>query len=130
MANTTYNDVLSSFESMPMSKYVLADGLIKQWFLDAIGDYELELDDLNFDESSNEFPIELKRYQIKTLALLMYCGYLTRELSRAEKLNGIVGKDIQMTGMDASKRVTMADLELELERAEKMLHKQKQHCFV
>ena len=55
----------------------------------------------------------------------MYTYYLTRELSRAEKLNGIVTKDISITGSDASKRVTLADLELQLNKAKDMLNKQK-----
>ena len=40
------------------------------------------------------------------------------------------GKDISLTGMDATKRVTIQELESEKLYAEKLLHKQKQHCFV
>ena len=129
MANTTYADVLKSFESMPMSKYILDADLIQQWFDDALGIYELEIDSLNFDDTTKTFPIVLPSYVKKTIALIMYTSYLTRELSRVEKLNGIIGKDISMTGMDATKRVTLSDLQLEMTKAEDMLNKQKQHCF-
>lgn len=129
MANTTYAEIVSSFESLPQTKVVLADGLIKQWFLDSLSEFELNTEDLGFDETTNEFSSKLPQYKIKTIALLIYVNYLTRELSRAEKINGIVGKDIQMTGMDATKRVTLQDLQFQLERAEKMLYKQMQHCF-
>ena len=127
--NTTLDDVLNSFHSLPMSKYVLNKDLQKQWFIDSLSEFELEVDELNYDEVLEVFPHKLPQYQIKTIALIMYTNYLTRELSRAEKLNGISGKDVQLTGTDASKRVTLADLQLEQSRAEKMLHKQKQHCF-
>lgn len=125
MANTTSIEVIKSFKSLPMSKYILADDLIQQWFYDALGEYELEISNLNYDETLDTFPIQLNRYVIKTIALIMYTYYLTRELSRAEKLNSISGKDIQMTGADGTKRVTLADLELELQRASDMLNKQK-----
>jgi len=129
MANTNYTDIKTVFESMPMSKYILNDDLVKCWFEQALGDYELEIESLDFDSTLNEFPNVLTNYQKRTLALLMYTYYLTRELSRAEKLNGIVGKDISMTGMDATKRVTLSDLQLEMSKVEDMLNKQKQHCF-
>jgi hypothetical protein len=103
--------------------------LVKQWFFDALGVYELEISDLGYDETTDSFPIKLPSYVKKTIALIMYTNYLTRELSRVEKLNGIIGKDISMTGMDATKRVTLADLQLEFSKAEEMLNKQKQHCF-
>jgi hypothetical protein len=130
MANTTYADIIKSFESLPQSKVVLADGLVEEWFNSSLGVFELEIEDLSFIEELNEFPSKLPKYKIKTLGMLMYIEYLTRELDRLKKINGIVGKDIQMTGSDSAKRVALSDLQLELERAEKMLHKQKQHCFV
>lgn len=128
LENTTYNAVLSSFQSLPQSKYLLPDGLIKQWFFDALGEYELEIKELNFDERMDEFDCKLTRYQIKTIALIMYTYYLTRELSRAEKLSGISGKDISITGGDESKRMTKADLELQMAKAKDMLDKQMQRC--
>lgn len=129
MANTTYDEVLDSFESLPQSKYVLADGLVKQWFLDALGEYELEISTLNYDEVLQEFGDKISRYKIKTIALIMYTYYLTRELSRAEKLSGINSKDISITGGDESKRTIINDLKLEQNRVEDLLNKQKQHCF-
>jgi len=129
MANTTYSDILSSFESLPQSKYILADGLVKQWFLDALGEYELEIQTLEYDDILQAFDHQLNRYQIKTIALIMYTYYLTRELSRAEKLSGISGKDISITGGDESKRTIYNDLKFEMERVADLLNKQKQHCY-
>jgi hypothetical protein len=128
MENTTYQDVLSSFHSNPMSKYILADELVYQWFIDALGIYELEIEALEFDEVDQKFVTRLKQYQVKTLGLIMYTFYLTRELSRVEKLQGISSKGISITGNDESKRITYKDLELELKRVDEMLHKQKKNC--
>lgn len=129
MANTTKLDVITSFESLPQSKYALPDLLVDQWLLDASGEYSAEISELNYDSATGEFDSKLPQYQIKTLAMIMYTYYLTRELSRAEKLNGIVTKDISITGSDASKRVTLADLELQLNKAKDMLNKQKTTAF-
>lgn len=126
--NTTYDDVLHSFQSLPQSKYTLPDALIKQWFFDALGEYELELDALQFDRVLDEFSTKLKQYQIKTIALIMYTYYLTRELSRAEKLSGISGKELAITGGDESKRTIKADLELQMAKTKEMIDKQMTRC--
>lgn len=127
--NTTENDVIQSFHSHPMSKNPLPIGLEHQFFLNALAQYELEIKELGYDEVVEEFTSKIDRGAILTLGMLMYVEFLTRELSRIEKLNGFHGKDIQMTGSDGSKRVTLADLELEINRVNELLHKQKNHSF-
>lgn len=129
MKNTTKNDIIQSFHSHPMSKHIIPEGLENQFFLNALSQYELDIDSLNYDEISENFPIQLERIVVYTLGMLMYIEYLTRELSRIEKLNGFHGKDIQMTGSDGSKRITYSDLQLEIERVRELLHKQKRHCY-
>lgn len=127
--NTTENDVIESFHSHPMAKKALPLGIEHQFFLNALAEYELEIEELNFDEDICEFDDKLNRYTILTLGMMMYVNYLTRELSRIEKLNGFYGKDIHMTGNDTSKRVTLSDLQLEINRVQELLHKQKQHSY-
>ena len=127
--NTSYLDVLNVFHSLLKSKFEIDEDLEYQWFLNALADYELELSQLNYSQSQRVFADSLPRYIIKTLGLIMYVNYLTQELSRVMKLNGIIGKDISLTGMDATKRVTLEELQSEKIYAEKLLHKQKQHAF-
>ena len=127
--NTSYLDVLNVFHSLLKSKFEIDEDLEYQWFLNALADYELEIGFLEFSEGSRNFTYALPRYTIKTLGLIMYVNYLTQELSRVMKLNGIIGKDISLTGMDATKRVTIEELQSEKIYAEKLLHKQKQHAF-
>ncbi len=127
--STSYLDVLNVFHSLLKSKFEINEGLEYQWFLNALADYELEIGFLEFSEESRNFTYSLPRYTIKTLGLIMYVNYLTQELSRVMKLNGIIGKDISLTGMDATKRVTIEELQSEKIYAEKLLHKQKRHAF-
>ena len=127
--NTSYLDVLNVFHSLLKSKFEIDMDLEYQWFLNALADYELEIGFLEFSEGSRSFSYALPRYIIKTLGLIMYVNYLTQELSRVMKLNGIIGKDISLTGMDATKRVTLEEIQNEKIYAEKLLHKQKQHAF-
>lgn len=127
--NTTEDDVIESFHSHPMAKKELPLGLEHQFFLNALAEYELEIEELSFDEDICEFGNKLNRSTVLTLGMMMYVNYLTRELSRIEKLNGFYGKDIHMTGNDTSKRVTLSDLQLEINRVQELLHKQKQHSY-
>lgn len=130
MENTTFNEIYDAFDSLPMSKYLLQEGLKRQWLLKAIGDVELDLGKtLEYDLENNTFLGTIDIVTINTLSLLMYTYYLTRELSRAEKINGFSGKDLTMTGSDGSKRITYADLELELSRTNIYLHKQKTPAY-
>ena len=126
---TTEIDVINCFHSFPMSKQVLPAGLEHQFFLNALAEYELEICELGYNDETNEFNDTISRNAVLTLGMIMYTNFLTRELSRIEKLNGFHGKDIQMTGSDGSKRITLSALELELERVDSLLHKQKVHAF-
>ena len=126
---TSYEEVVNVFHSLLKSKFEIEESLEYQWFKNALSDYELEIGTLEFSETDKVFLENIPKYVIKTLGLIMYVNYLTQELSRVTKLNGIIGKDISLTGMDATKRVTMQELENEKLQAEKLLHKQKQHCF-
>lgn len=126
---TTKADVIQKFRSLPMAKQVLPEGLEDEWFDSALGQYELDIDELGYDIDSSKFASKLKPITVYTLGLLMYQDYLTRELSKAEKINGFRGKDIQLTGSDASKNVTYKDLVLQQQRVQEFLHKQKTHAF-
>ncbi len=109
--STSYLDVLKVFHSLLKSKIEIDEQLEYQWFLNALADYELEISSLDYLDNQKIFTNTLSRQIIRTLGLFMYVNYLTQELSRVMKLNGIIGKDISLTGMDATKRVTTQELE-------------------
>lgn len=126
---TTKADVIQSFRTHPMAKKALPEGLEDEWFNSALAQYELDIDELGYDDENYQFASKLKSSVVYTLGLIMYMEYVTRELSRAEKLNGFKGKDIQLTGSDASKNVTYKELIFEQQRVQELLHKQKTHAF-
>lgn len=126
---TTFEDVLESFHTHLQERKPLPSGLDYAFFESALAYYELEINSLDYVEDEQKFKSKLDRTVVYALGMLMYVQYLTRELSRIEKLNGFRGKDIQMTGSDESKRTTKADLELEIERCDRLMHKLKTHNF-
>ncbi|OQA50338.1 MAG: hypothetical protein BWY47_00581 [Bacteroidetes bacterium ADurb.Bin302] len=126
---TTFEDVLNSFHTHLQEKQPLPTGLENAFFESALAYYELEIDHLDYNEDESKFDSKHNRTVVYTLGMIMYTEYLTRELSRIEKLQGFHGKDIQLTGSDESKRTTKSDLELELQRCNEYLHKQKRHGY-
>lgn len=126
---TTMNDVIQSFHSHPMAKRALPEGLENEFFISALSEYELDIKKLDYDETNSQFADKLDRSIVYTLGLMMYSEYLIRELSRLEKLQGFYGKDIHLTGNDASKNVAYKDMVHEQERVQMLLHKQKNHAY-
>ena len=127
---TTFSEIQTAFHSMPMTKYALPQELEEQWLRLAVADYELDVSvELDYDDEMLCFSKALPGPIVRTLALLMYTNYLQRELSRVMALNGIYGKDISITGTDATKRVTKQEYEFEIARVKELLHKLKSHCY-
>lgn len=125
---TTFTDIQTKFHSMPLTKFEIPEGLEAEWLSTAVADYELNIScDLQYDPIIREFAGELDGIVCRTLAQMMYVSYLQRELSRVMALNGIYGKDVQITGQDATKRVTKQELNDQIALVETLLHRQKQH---
>ena len=124
-----YTDALASFESTFRERYSLPDGLTKQWFLDSLTQYEMEIAPTGYNPVLDEFPPTFKREGIVTIGLLMKLRYCERELSRVNKLNNIIGKDVSLNGTGETKRMTKEELLYEQERVADFLKKQKKKCF-
>ena len=125
MANTTYEDVISSYRSVFMDKYPIPDGLEYQWFLDANAEYALEVKELEFDPDLRVYSEKLSQSVILTIASIMKRKYSEREFSRINKLNNIIGKDISLNGMGDSKRSTERELEFKNSQIADLINKQK-----
>lgn len=130
MTNTTYQEILDSFESTFQNKSVLAEGLVYQWFLDSLGEFELEIKALNFDEALKEFDVKLPRWIVTSLGLMMKIKYCTREVSRVNKLNNIIGKDISFNGNGDTKKYTKDELDSEISKLTRLLDNQKPTAYV
>jgi hypothetical protein len=129
MTNTTYIDVLRSFESSFQDKFDLPTPLIYEWFKRAVGYYSLEVSELNFDYDSNEFDTSLPRYVVDALALLMKWRYQERELSRVNKMNNIIGRDVAFNSTGDAKKATKAELDEIKAYIDEVLHKIKTNSF-
>lgn len=126
---TALNEIVTMFHSMFKSPIEISPALEQQYFRAALGEYALNIRELPYDASSESFERTLTYSEILTLALMMYTRYLTQELSRVLKLNGIGGKDVTMTGVPASKTQTAGELQHELEYVQRLLYKQMRHCY-
>lgn len=128
--NTTFADVEQKFHSMPLTKYDIPEALEAEWLSTAVSDCELNLGyELGYNEDTREFSGCLKGIVVRLLAQMMYVSYLQRELSRVMALNGIYGKDIQLTGQDATKRVTKQELDDQIALVETLLHRLKDPAY-
>lgn len=114
---TPYEAFQNSFHSRMTSKYVIFPELEEQYFLNALGDFELQLYALTFTktEVEQEEPFEepvyvsqieenLSRSEIGLLGALMYKHYLSHKIDEVLQLQNIVGKDIALTGIGQSKQ--------------------------
>jgi hypothetical protein len=126
---TPYTTIQTAFHAMPQVASVILEDLEYQYFLESLGDYELEVGTLRYDDTNKQFATDLPQYVINTLANGMYAKYLRRDLDWTRKMSGIVGKDISITGGDTTKRVTQQSLQDERNRVDELYHKQKTHCF-
>lgn len=120
----TCNDVIDAFHSRFTDRYEVSPTLEMHWFYESIAEFELEVCPLEFDEAAMKFGKELPALAT-TLGTMMYVRYLTKELSRVLKLNGIAGKDLSITGGDGTKRVTNQELIAEREQVAALLYKYK-----
>lgn len=118
--NTTYQEVVDSFESSFQDKVVIPDSLIKVWFNKAVGKYSYEIENIIYDDVIQSFDRVLDRYVIDYLATLMKQYYQERELSKVNKRISIVGKDLSIDGSNGSKTAALNELNYINSEAEKM----------
>lgn len=133
MANknkTTFADIEQKFHSMPLTKFEIPEALEVEWLSTAVSDYELNIGcDLGYDSDKQKFASKLPNITVRILAQMMYVSYLQRELSRVMALNGVYGKDVQLTGQDATKRVTKQELDDQIALVEVLLHRLKEPAY-
>jgi hypothetical protein len=109
--STSYSIIKKKFESEPQSKVVLPDELILEFFDSALGEYELELNPLNYNALTGIIEEDLTRSQILILAKLMYKYYISRDLDKYMKLQSMTGENLSVTGLGDSKKTMASRLE-------------------
>jgi hypothetical protein len=119
--------VVSGFHSEIREIHAFPEGLEDRWLMSAMEEFELEIGPLGYDPDSGDFSREPP--PVYTLSLMMAKYYLKREMSRINKLNNILGKDLQLTGTGQSKAAARGEYESLLGEIERKLHKHKRHCY-
>lgn len=123
---TSQSKVLDKFYSLIVTGYELPIDLVLEWFDTALGEYELELQPLPYNEESALFETRLSVYQITLLGRLMKREFDTREFSRMSKVTGIDTKDERVSGLQAAKQAVKAELELDEQKIAELFQKIKE----
>jgi hypothetical protein len=126
---TPKSKVIDKFHSKFQSPIALPSALEDEFLLTAIGDFELDLYDLNYDDVGGQFPSDLSNKEINVLGTLMYKAYLNRERDRILKLNNIIGRDIKLTAMAESKAQINKAYEQVCGEVNNLINKLKDNSF-
>ena len=95
---TQFGEVINSFHSIIMDKKEIPEMLELMWLKKAIAELSVETSPIEYNEEINEFNSDIGQYVIDTLALLMKSYYVSREVSKNNKIASIVGKDLSING--------------------------------
>ena len=130
MDNTTAREVFDSFESSFQDKSIIPEALELEWLRKAVARYSVELDPIEFDETTMSFTSKLNRYAIDTLGAFMKQSYQEREVSKVNKRVSIVGKDISIDGNNGSKTAAREELGYDSSKSEQMIPNQMPTAYV
>lgn len=108
---TTAQEIFNYFESSFQDKSIIPTNLEELWLKKAIAQYNIELGDLEFDETTLEFSTDIDAYIASTLAQYMKVYYMEREVSKVNKRVSIVSKDISIDGNNGSKTAAKNELD-------------------
>lgn len=95
---TQFSEVFDSFHSIIMDKREIPASLEMMWLKKAIAELSVETSLIEYDEEIGEFNSDIGQYVVDTLALLMKSYYVSREISKNNKIASIVAKDISING--------------------------------
>lgn len=98
MATTQFSEVIDSFHSIIMDKREIPASLEMMWLKKAIAELSVETSLIEYDEEIGDFNSDIGQYVVDTLALLMKSYYVSREISKNNKIASIVAKDISING--------------------------------
>ena len=133
MTTTPYNKIQNVFYSSFQSKTEIPIELEEQLFFNAVGDFELNLHEIEYSgnivDGDCEILENLPQSKINLLGKLMYKHQLQRERDRIMKLNNIVGRDIKLTGMSDTKQVLNKMYDNLLYEIETVMHKLKENTY-
>ena len=130
MANTSATDVITSFQSMFCDNNVIAADLQYQWFLDALGEFELKVRGLGYNRVTQLFETELPQSVINSISFFMNVRHKARSLGKINLLQNIKTKDLTFDATGDAKRAALSEYQVAVARADEYAHNLKTHCFV
>ena len=95
---TQFSEVIDSFHSIIMDKREIPDSLELMWLKKAIAELSAKTSPIEYSEEHSEFNSDIGQYVVDTLALLIKSYYVSREVSRNNKIASRVGKDLSVNG--------------------------------
>ena len=95
---TQFSEVIDSFHSIIMDKKEIPESLELMWLKRAIAELSVATSPIEYNEEIGEFNSDISQYVIDTLALLMKSYYVSREISKNNKIASIVSKDLSING--------------------------------
>lgn len=92
--------------------------------------FSVEVEDLSYDESLDEFTTELDRGVSNVIAAYMRQYYQEREVSKVNKRISIVTSQLSVDGNNGSKTAAKNELEYHANQSETMTEHMKQTAYV
>ena len=115
---TTYDDVVSVFESTFMEKVTLSDDLVFQWFKMALGEFSIQIKPLYFNkekmlftDKAGEYELDLDQTVVNILGYTIKRYYLERQYDKIVKRSNIVSKDLSVNNSEGDKRQAKVELD-------------------
>lgn len=130
MRNTIAKEVFDNFESSFQDKSIIPIELECVWLKKAVDRYSVELDPIEYDETTLCFSKKLDGYTIDILAAFMKQSYQEREVSKVNKRVSIVGKDISIDGNNGSKTAASNELKYDESKSIGMVNNLKPTAYV
>lgn len=127
---TPYIKFKSKFESQFMSRTVIVDGLVREYFDTALAEYGLELSDLTYDEINDQVEENLKSSEVLLIGKLMYKAYLNQQLDKYMKMQSMVGENLSVTGLGDTKKTMESRYRLIIEEISRLFNKLKDSSYV
>ena len=115
---TTYDDVVSVFESTFMEKVTLSDDLVFQWFKMAMGEFSTQIKPLYFNkekmlftDKAGEYELDLDQTVVNILGYTIKRYYLERQYDKIVKRSNIVSKDLSVNNSEGDKRQAKVEID-------------------
>ena len=115
---TTYDDVVSVFESTFMEKVTLSDDLVFQWFKMALGEFSTQIKPLYFNkekmlftDKAGEYELDLDQTVVNILGYTIKRYYLERQYDKIVKRSNIVSKDLSVNNSEGDKRQAKVEID-------------------